>query len=210
MYNQFMKIMPTLKREKELWKQGKIVVGIDEAGRGAWAGPVVVAAVVLPPKHKQIDGITDSKLMTPAKRAELYETITDMALDFGVGVIDHKTIDDIGILNATKLGAKEAVAMMKTKANYMLTDALDLSEHITCEQEAIIKGDQKIYSISCASIIAKVTRDNLMTSLGGDYSRYQFGKHKGYGTKLHQEMLAKHGVSDIHRRSYKPIKVFCE
>jgi len=205
-----MKPIPDLKREKELWKDGRLLIGIDEAGRGAWAGPVVVAAVILPIKHKQVDGITDSKLITSAKRTELYEIITDMALDFGIGIIDHKTIDQIGILNATKLGAKEAVSMMKIKADYMLTDALDLREQIDCEQESIIKGDQKIYSISCASIIAKVTRDNLMSALAGEYSKYSFHKHKGYGTKLHQQKLAEHGVSDIHRRSYKPIKAYLE
>ena len=197
-----------MKREKELWEKGKVVVGIDEAGRGAWAGPVVVAAVILPKKHKQVDGITDSKLISPAKRAEYYELITDFAVDFGVGIIGHEVIDEVGILEATKLGAKEAVDMMKTKSNYLLVDALDLTSHIDCEQEAIVKGDQKIYSISCASIIAKVTRDNLMSTLGGEYSRYYFYKHKGYGTKLHQEMLAKHGVSNIHRLSYKPVKAF--
>lgn len=205
-----MKITPTLDREKEFWKQGKLVVGIDEAGRGAWAGPVVVAAVILPKRHKQVDGIMDSKLMTPAKRAELYEVITDMALDFGVGIIGHEVVDKVGVLEATKLGAKEAFEMMKTRGDYLLADALDLRQHIECEQEAVIKGDQKIYSISCASIIAKVTRDNLMSNLGGEYSKYLFYKHKGYGTKLHQEMLAKHGVSDIHRRSYKPIRTYCE
>ena len=208
MYNWHMKIIPDMKRENELWKQGRLVIGIDEAGRGAWAGPVVVATAVLRAKHKQVDGITDSKLMTSAKRAALYEVITDMALDFGVGIIDHKTIDEVGILNATKLGAKEAVEMMEIKADYMLTDALDLREHIKCEQEAITKGDQKIYSISCASIIAKVTRDNLMTALGGEYARYEFGRHKGYGTRLHQEKLAQHGASKIHRRSYKPVKAY--
>lgn len=202
--------MPNMERERALWKQGRVVVGIDEAGRGAWAGPVVVVAVILPRKHKQIDGITDSKLLSPAKRAEFYEIVTNMVLDFGVGIVDHQTIDKIGILNATKLGAKQAVAMMKTESDYLLTDALDLREYITCEQEAIIKGDQKIYSISCASIIAKVTRDNLMSALGGEYSKYEFHKHKGYGTKLHQAKLVEHGVSDIHRRSYKPIKALCE
>lgn len=210
MYNWFMKITPTMKLERKLWKDGRVVAGIDEAGRGSWAGPVVVAAVILPKKHKQVDGITDSKLMTPAKRAEYYELITDFALDFGIGIISHKVIDEVGILEATKLGAKEAVAMMSAKTDYLLVDALDLTKHIDCEQEAVIKGDQKIYSISCASIIAKVTRDNLMSALGGEYSKYQFYKHKGYGTKLHQEMLAKHGVSSIHRRSYKPVKALCE
>lgn len=205
-----MKIKPDMKREKELWKQGKVVVGIDEAGRGAWAGPVVVAAVILPPKHRQVDGITDSKLISPQKRAEYYELITDMAVDFGVGIIGHDIIDEVGILEATKLGAKEAVAMMQTSADYLLVDALDLNNHVACEQEAIIKGDQKVYSISCASIIAKVTRDNLMSALGGEYSKYQFYKHKGYGTKLHQEMLLKHGVSQIHRKSFRPIKAYGE
>jgi len=208
MYNDAMKITPTLDREKALWKQGKIVSGIDEAGRGAWAGPVVVAAVVLSKKHKQIDGITDSKLMSPTKRAEFYEIITDMVVDFGVGIVGHEIIDEIGILEATKLGAKQAVEMMSVKTDYLLTDALDLRQQLEIEQEAIIKGDQKIYSISCASIIAKVTRDNLMSALGGEYSRYAFERHKGYGTKLHQARLAEHGISNIHRRSYKPIKAF--
>jgi len=197
-----------MKREQALWKEGRVVVGIDEAGRGAWAGPVVVGAVILPKNHKQVDGIMDSKLMSPAKRAEFYELITEFATDFGVGIISHDVIDRVGILEATKLGAKEAVAMMKTQPDYLLIDALDLTSHILCDQEAVIKGDQKIYSISCASVIAKVTRDNLMSALGGDYGNYGFSKHKGYGTKLHQEMLAKHGVSDIHRRSYKPVKAF--
>jgi len=197
-----------MKREKELWKQGRVVVGIDEAGRGAWAGPVVVAAVILPKGHKQVDGITDSKLMTPAKRAEYYELITDFAVDFGVGIVSHDVIDKVGILEATKLGAREAVSMMTVGGDYILADALDLTKHIECEQEAIIKGDQKVYSISCASVIAKVTRDNLMSALGGEYNKYYFFKHKGYGTKLHQEMLAKHGVSNIHRLSYKPVKAY--
>lgn len=207
-YNSPMKITPNMKREKELWRQGRVVVGIDEAGRGAWAGPVVVAAVILPKNHKQVDGITDSKLVSPAKRAEYYDLITDFATDFGVGIISHEVIDEVGILEAIKLGAREAVAMMRTKSDYLLIDALDLTSHIECEQEAIIKGDQKIYSISCASIIAKVTRDNLMIALGGEYTKYAFHRHKGYGTRLHQERLAKHGISNIHRRSYKPIKAY--
>ena len=205
-----MKITPDMKSEKRLRKLGRIPCGIDEAGRGAWAGPVVVAAVILPSGHKQIEGITDSKLMTSARRAKFYEIITEVAVDFGVGIIGNEVVDEIGILEATKLGAKEAVAMMKTEPDYLLVDCLDLTKHIECEQVSIIKGDQKIYSISCASIIAKVTRDNLMSTLGGEYAKYGFHKHKGYGTSLHQEMLALHGVSNIHRRSYKPVKAFCE
>lgn len=196
-----------MKREKQLWKEGRALIGgIDEAGRGAWAGPVITAVVVLPKNHKQNKEITDSKLLTPEKRARLYEIITEQALDFGVGIISCETIDKIGILNATKLAAKEAVAMLKTPPDYLLCDALDLRKQIAVDQESIIKGDQKIYSISCASVIAKVTRDNIMSSLGGEYAVYEFGKHKGYGTKLHQEKLAQYGVSSLHRISYKPVK----
>ncbi len=205
MYNDLM-VKPTLERELELWNQYNLIGGIDEAGRGAWAGPVVAAVVVLPKEHKQFDGIRDSKLMTPQKRVELYEEITEFVTDFGIGIVDHLTIDQIGILNATKLAAKQAVGMLKIAPDYLLCDALDLREQLDIEQEAIIKGDQKVYSISCASILAKVTRDNLMTSLGGEYTKYVFDKHKGYGTKLHQEKLKLHGVSDIHRKSYKPVK----
>lgn len=186
------------------------MAGIDEAGRGAWAGPVVVAAVVLPHNHRRISGVMDSKMTTPRKRAELYEKITELATDFGVGIIGHETIDEVGILAATKLGAKEAVAMMSVETDYLLVDCLDLTQHIDLKQESIIHGDQIIYSISCASIIAKVTRDNLMSSLAGGYSKYEFYRHKGYGTKLHQAKLAEYGVSDIHRRSYRPIKAYLE
>jgi len=206
-----MKIVPSLKYEKKLWGDGReFVAGIDEAGRGSWAGPVVVAAVVLPRNHRRIKGVMDSKLMTPSSRAELYEKITERALDFGVGIIGHEIIDEIGILEATKLGAKEAVAMLAKRADYLLVDCLDLRKHIDIEQESVIHGDQIIYSISCASIIAKVTRDNLMSSLAGNYSKYEFYKHKGYGTKLHQAKLAEFGICDIHRRSYKPIKAYLE
>jgi ribonuclease HII len=204
-----MGITPTMKHEKELWSKGrKFIAGIDEAGRGAWAGPVVVAAVILPTNHRKIKGVTDSKLISATKRALLYEEITEQALDFGVGIIDHRIIDEIGILEATKLGAKEAVEMMNVETDYILADCLDLKKQLAIEQESIIHGDQIIYSISCASIVAKVTRDNLMSNLAGNYSKYEFYKHKGYGTKLHQAKLAEHGVSDIHRRSYKPIKAF--
>ncbi len=200
-------IRPTLKRERELWAQDKISIGgIDEAGRGAWAGPVVAAVVVLTKQHKQHPEIADSKMLSWSRRAELYEFITDEALDFGIGIVSHQIIDEIGILNATKLAAKQAVEMLKSTPDYLLCDALDLSEQLKIEQEAIIKGDQKIYSISCASILAKVTRDNLMSSLASEYSCYEFAKHKGYGTKLHQENLRKYGVSNIHRVTYKPVR----
>jgi len=200
---------PTLDKEKALWKRDKLLVaGIDEAGRGAWAGPVVAAAVVLPRTHRRIAGVHDSKLVSAKVREVLYEKITEQVLDFGVGIVSHDVIDQIGILNATKLAAKEAVEMLKSQPEYLLCDALNLREQLQIDQEAVIHGDQIIYSISCASIVAKVTRDRLMSALTGDYAVYEFEKHKGYGTKLHQALIAKNGVSDIHRRSYKPIKVF--
>jgi ribonuclease HII len=203
------KIRPTTKREVELWDKGYLkIAGIDEAGRGAWAGPVVAAAVVIDKNHKTLNDITDSKLLSPKKRVELYEIVTENVSDFGVGIVDHITIDKIGILNATKLASKQAVEMLKSSPDYLLTDALDLKDYVDIFHEAHIKGDQKIYSISCASIIAKVTRDNIMESLDGGYERYAFGKHKGYGTKLHMEKLDEFGVSDIHRKSYKPIKKY--
>lgn len=202
---------PTLKREKELWETGvEFIVGIDEAGRGAWAGPVVAAAVILPKNHRRITGVHDSKLVTAENRQLLYEKITERALDFGVGIIGHETIDEVGILEATKLAAKEALSMLTYKPEYILNDFLDLKKHVEIPFESIVDGDAKIYSISCASIIAKVTRDNIMKSLGGEYKVYAFSRHKGYGTKKHQELLAKHGPSNIHRKSFAPIKVLCE
>lgn len=202
-------ITPTLDEERKLWTEGKLLIGgIDEAGRGSWAGPVVAAVVILPKDHKQIDNIRDSKLLRQKERERLYPLIIAQAQDFGVGIISHRVIDHVGIAEATKLAAKEAFDMLKNKPDFLLIDALNLEDYCHCEQRAVIKGDQKIYSISCASIIAKVTRDNLMTNLGGEYKKYQFGLHKGYGTKKHQEMLDKYGICDIHRLSYKPIQKY--
>ncbi len=202
-----MKIIPNMDCERKLWAEGfEFIGGIDEAGRGCWAGPVVAAVVILPKNHIQIVGVTDSKLISVDKRRSLYEQITNSVLDFGVGIVSNRVIDEIGILEATKLAAKEAVLMAKNKPKYLLTDALDLRKHLDIPQERFVKGDQKIYTISCASIIAKVTRDSLMLNLSGEYKRYRFELHKGYGTKLHTEMLELYGASDIHRKSYKPVK----
>jgi len=197
--------------EKKLWSQGFLNIGgIDEAGRGSWAGPVVAAVVVLPLKHKQNMQITDSKLVSAKNREKLYSEIIDFAVDYGVGIVSHEIIDKVGILTATKLAAKQAVESLKIKPDYLLTDALDLREYLDVKQEAFIKGDQKIYSISCASIIAKVSRDVIMKELDHEYGIYQFSKHKGYGTALHQELLNTFGPSNIHRKSYAPIKKYYE
>ena len=199
-------LTPTLLEEKKLWQNGLInVAGLDEAGRGSWAGPVVAAIVILPKTHIKIESVRDSKLLNDKQRRELYLEIIDNAADFGVGIISHRIIDQVGILEATELAGKEAFNMLKIKPDFLLVEALDLRSHIKCEQKAVIKGDQKIYSISCASIIAKVTRDNLMVNLGGEYKKYEFHLHKGYGTKRHQELLSEYGPCDLHRTSYKPI-----
>ena len=167
--------------------------------------PVVAAVVILPKEHREIKFIRDSKLLSPKqKKRTLYQDYKRCE-GFGVGIISHRTIDEIGISKATKLAAKEAVNMLKIKPDFLLIDALDLKGYCDFKQKAIIKGDQKVYTISCASIIAKVTRDNLMSTLGGDYKKYEFDLHKGYGTKRHQELLERFGPCDIHRLSYKPL-----
>ena len=200
-----MKIKPTLKREKELWDEGlSHIGGIDEAGRGAWAGPVVASVVVFSPDHTQIDGVGDSKLVSIKKREELYFKILEEAKDFGVGVINNQIIDDIGIGEATKMAFGKAVDMLSGKPDYLLVDAFGFDTE--CRIEPVIKGDQNIYSISCASIISKVFRDNLMKNLDDVYEIYEFSDHKGYGTKKHQDILATFGPCDLHRFSYRPIK----
>lgn len=200
---------PDLRREKELWANGvEFIGGIDEAGRGAWAGPVVAAVVVLPKSHRRIKGVHDSKLVTAKERERLYDKITERALDFGIGIVGHEVIEEIGILEATKQAVTEALEMLEIPTEYLLTDYLDLKKYTELPHEPIVSGDQKVYSISCASILAKVTRDNIMNSLGGEYKKYEFNRHKGYGTKKHQELLKLYGPCDIHRKNFAPIKNF--
>lgn len=200
------KIIPTMDMEKELWQSGeRIVAGIDEVGRGAWAGPVVAAAIVLKPDHKQIDLVKDSKMLTSLQRARLNELIQASCVSYGVGVVDNMTIDQISIGKATKLAMQKAIEDLKSYPDYILVDAMDLDGYCDCRFSSIIKGDQKIYSISCASIVAKVARDNMMSKLDKKYELYYFDVHKGYGTKKHQQALNEYGPCDLHRYSYKPV-----
>jgi len=204
-----MTIEPTLEEEQTLWSEGvDLIGGIDEAGRGSWAGPVVVAVVVLPKTTQKEKYVRDSKLLTPKKRAELYDIIIEACTDYGVGIISHKVIDKVGINEATKMAAADAINMLKMAPDFLLIDAIDLSSHCLLRQKSIIKGDQRVYSISCASIIAKVTRDNLMANLGEEYQKYEFYLHKGYGTKRHQDFLAEYGPCGLHRFSYAPIRKY--
>ncbi len=181
--------------------QGKIVAGIDEAGRGPLAGPVVCACVIMPmDEDKIIDGINDSKKLSTKKREALYEKIISTAVSYSIIEIDEKTIDEINILQATRLGMKRALESIKVKPDIVLIDAVKID--CSVPQENIIRGDALSYNIAAASILAKVYRDRLMVSLDEKYPQYNFAKHKGYGTKTHIEALKKYGKSKIHRESF--------
>lgn len=183
------------------YKKFGLVAGLDEAGRGPLAGPVVVACVIMPlEQDKLIEGINDSKKLSPKKREELFEKIKATAIDYVITAVDEKTIDEINILQATKLGAKKCVEGLKNSPYIVLTDALSFDTDK--KLESIIKGDAKSYNIASASILAKVYRDRLMLEMDKKYPEYGFAKHKGYGTKVHIDALKHYGKCDIHRESF--------
>lgn len=195
---------PTLKFEKLYWDQGyAAVAGLDEAGKGAWAGPVVAGAVVLPEKV-DLPGLNDSKLVTAKMRDTLYELIMEQALAWGVGVQDAHMIDEIGLAAAHKLAMRHAVEALPQKPDFLLIDGIGIRQ-LGVQSVCIIKGDQKVRCIAAASIIAKVTRDRLMIQLHDQYPHYGFADHKGYGTEQHRLALNQHGICGIHRISYKPV-----
>ena len=183
------------------YKNFGLVAGIDEAGRGPLAGPVVCACVIMPlEEDKIIEGINDSKKLSAKKREVLYEKIIETAIDYKIIEVDNKTIDDINILQATRLGMKNALNGLKNRPYVVLIDAVKIDTDI--KQENIIKGDSLSYNIASASILAKVYRDRLMLELSKKYPEYHFEKHKGYGTKEHIEALKKYGKCEIHRDSF--------
>jgi len=199
-----MRKIPNLKYEKNLWQKGyKIIVGIDEAGCGPWAGPLVAAAVILP-TNKRLNKINDSKLLSIKLRERLCEKIYYEALDISLAIIDSNEIDRIGIRKANLKAMEKALNGLKIRPDYVLTDAYKIN--ICLPQKAIIKGDMVSLSIAAASIVAKVERDKSMLELHRRYPVYRFDKHMGYGTRLHHKMLKKHGPSEVHRYSFKPIK----
>ncbi len=192
--------------EREFTAKGKqLIAGIDEAGRGPLAGPVVVASVIMP-LDNIIDGINDSKKVAEKKRELLYQKIIDTALAYDIEVIDEKTIDEINILNATKMGMQNCIKNLKIKPDLVLIDAVEIKSDV--ETLSIIKGDAKSYSIAAASILAKVYRDNLMREYDKEFPMYGFAKHKGYGTKMHIDAIKQYGICKIHRRSF--VKNFYE
>lgn len=191
-----------LEYENSLIKEGYMhIAGIDEAGRGPLAGPVTVAVCIMPlDTDKIIDGVNDSKKLTARKRDELYDKIIETATAYSIVNIGEKVIDEINILNATKLGMKKCLENIDVTPDYVLIDAVKIDSEIP--YSAIIHGDALSYSIACASILAKVSRDRLMTALDEKYQGYGFAKHKGYGTKMHVEKLKELGPCDIHRKSF--------
>ncbi len=201
---------PTLAEERVLCAQGyHHIAGLDEAGRGAWAGPVVAAAVILPLDNpslsRSLDGVRDSKQLPPRQRDILYEHIRAVAVAVGIGMIPAKGIDTIGIVPATCRAMAAAVAQLSPAPDFLLIDFLRLDE-VALPQKSITKGDAHCLSIAAASIIAKVTRDRLLIEMEATYPGYGFARHKGYGTREHRAALNRLGPCGIHRRSYAPVR----
>ena len=187
--------------ENEGYEKGYLYIGgIDEAGRGPLAGPVVAAVVVFKQGTK-IEGINDSKKLSESKREELFEIIKKEALDYGIGIVNNEEIDEFNILNATYMAMKKALNSLKQKPDYLLIDAATIPG-IDIKQNPIIKGDSKSISIAAASILAKVTRDSMMYQYDEIYPEYGFKSHKGYGTKEHYDAIEKYGITPIHRKSF--------
>lgn len=193
--------------EKECHKNGySVVCGVDEAGRGPLAGPVYAAAVILDTREL-IDRVDDSKKLTSKIREHLFEVITKKALSYGIGCASEKEIDAVNILNATHLAMKRAVCDLNITPDMVLVDGNTLPD-FKLPAKAIVKGDSLSYSIACASILAKVTRDRFMTSISNEYPEYGFSRHKGYGTKFHIEKIKELGITPVHRLSF--LKKVCK
>ena len=183
-------------------------MGCDEAGRGPLCGPVVCAACIMEENYIN-DEINDSKKLTDKKRRELFDVIISHAISYAIVAISPQEIDKINIYEASRKGMQDAIDLLKVKPDYILTDAMPLLKFKDIPQEAIIKGDAKSINIAAASILAKVTRDNILLEYDKKYPQYQFAKHKGYPTKLHLELLEKYGpIKEIYRFSYKPVQKF--
>ena len=195
--------LKNLKKDEESLYSSKIkyICGIDEAGRGPLAGPVVVGAVILP-VDSLIEGVNDSKKISEKKRERVFEEIVSTAISYSTGIVDQRTIDEINILNATKLAVKKAIERLEIKPDLILVDALTGIETFGIPYKSIIKGDAKEYSIAAASIIAKVTRDRMMLEWDKVFPEYGFAKHKGYGTASHIQALKENGPCMLHRKTF--------
>jgi ribonuclease HII len=192
-----------LAAERMLWAQTiEHIAGVDEAGRGPLAGPVVAAAVIFP-KEFMIDGVDDSKKLSAGKREELFTDISQQAISIGVGIVDHKEIDRINILQATHAAMRKSLEHLTVKPDYALIDGNSFT-HDSLRFQTIIGGDATSFTIAAASIIAKVTRDRLMSEFDACFPQYGFARHKGYGTPQHLEAIRTYGMCEIHRKSFHP------
>jgi len=199
---------PSFTEEEMLEAQGyQHIAGIDEAGRGSLAGPVVAAAVILPYHIDTpwLNQVKDSKQLSPARRESLSHHIHQVAISIGIGVVPHKVIDARGIIKATRLAMKLAIGQLSSPPEFLLIDYMRLPE-VSLPQKGITNGDCLCFSIACASIMAKVSRDHMMRELDGTYPGYGLAQHKGYGTKGHLACLRRLGPSPIHRRSFRPVR----
>ena len=197
-------IIDNHKYERELQERGvKLIAGVDEVGRGPLVGPVVTACVILPQNY-ELEGLTDSKKLSPKKRELFYDIIMRDAISVSIGMRDEKVIDDINIYEATKQAMYEAIEKAKVKPEHVLIDAMKL-EKITIPSTSIIKGDLKSITIAAASVIAKVTRDRMLVELDKKYPEYGFKKNMGYGTKQHIEAIEKYGIIPEHRKTFSPV-----
>lgn len=201
---------PDLSLELTLWQEGyRSIAGLDEAGRGPWAGPVVAAAVVLPLEQHDLaaalTGIRDSKLLSASQREGLFPLIHEIALGVGVGVVPASFIDEHGIMPATREAMRQALSCLPLAPSYLLIDYLRLPE-VSIPQQSMPKGDRRHFSIAAASIVAKVTRDRIMVGMDEAYPGYGFAQHKGYGTPQHREALHRLGICSIHRLSFAPMR----
>jgi ribonuclease HII len=205
---------PDLREETALYAEGyRHIAGLDEAGRGSWAGPVVAGAVVLPLDQpdlsQQLEGVRDSKQLTPRQRERLYAIIRSTALAVGVGIVPPDRIDELGIVPATRQAMGLALAQLNLPPDFLLVDFLNLPE-ISIPQKSITSGDALSLSIAAASIVAKVTRDRWMVQLDARYPGYGFARHKGYGTRQHRESLVCLGPSPVHRLSFAPMRLMLQ
>lgn len=201
---------PTLTYERRLWSEGFLcVAGLDEAGRGAWAGPVVAAAVILPPDDpdlaRHLMGVRDSKALSPSRREQLLRTIQRHATAWAAYAVPPAEIDKLGIVPATRKAMAKAVQSLAAPADHLLIDYLSLSS-VSLPQISLPKGDARVLSIAAASIVAKVSRDRLLVDLEVQFPGYGFAQHKGYGTRQHRAALAELGACEAHRHSFAPVR----
>jgi ribonuclease HII len=206
--------LPTLQKEIALLEQGyRFVAGLDEAGRGAWAGPVVAAAVILPSNQLNLSetlaGLRDSKKLNKDKREQFFELIQKTALSISVGTAPAEMVDQINVIGATRYAMQQALANLSVSPDYLLLDYLRLPD-IDLPQDAFAKADDLSLTVAAASVIAKVTRDRLMVEFSQKYPGYDFDRHKGYGTPAHRAALTRQGPCPLHRMSYKPLKALAE